>query len=62
MNETNVERKRCKDMKTLTAIIEKANDGGYSVYADGGRRADGGGVAGDEAGRGCEGGGGGLTK
>lgn len=36
-------------MKTLTAIIEKANDGGYSVYADGGIPVYGSGLTEDEA-------------
>lgn len=36
-------------MKTITAIIEKGNDGGYGIYADGGIPVFGSGLTEDEA-------------
>ena len=36
-------------MKTITAIIEKGNDGGYSIYADSGVPVFGSGLTEDEA-------------
>ena len=36
-------------MKTLTAIIEKAEDGGYGIYADGGIPVFGSGLTEEEA-------------
>lgn len=49
MNKTNVEPKKEEQMKTLTAIIEKAEDGGYGIYADGGAPIFGSGLSEDEA-------------
>ena len=49
MNKTIVESKKEDQMKTLTAIIEKAEDGGYGIYADGGVPVFGSGLTEEEA-------------